>query len=109
MSITVENIFAEVPKSSGQEQFLTLFKSESVKIQRIVSKGYSSPPDFWYDQAEDEWVIVLRGDATLEFEGGELVRMKEGDHVTIPRHVRHRVQQTSAETIWLAVHVPDQR
>ena len=66
MSITVENIFAEVPKSSGQEQFLTLFESESVKIQRIVSKNYSSPADFWYDQADDEWVIVLRGDATLE-------------------------------------------
>lgn len=76
-----------------------------MKIQRIVSKGYSSPPDFWYDQAEDKWVIVLRGDATLEFEGGELARMKEGDHVTIPRHVRHRVQQTSTETIWLAVYV----
>lgn len=108
MSLTVENIFAATPGSSGQEEFLALFENDLVKIERIVSKNHRSPPGFWYDQDEDEWVIVLRGDATLEFEGGELVRMKEGDHVTIPRHVRHRVQQTSAETIWLAVHVGSQ-
>lgn len=105
MSITVENIFAEVPESSGQEQFLALFGNESVKIQRIVSKGHSSTPGFWYDQGEEEWVIVLRGKATLEFEGGDLVSMKEGDYLTIPRRVRHRVQQTDAETIWIAVHI----
>lgn len=105
MVIKVENIFAEIPGSSGQEQFLALFENKSVKIERIVSKNHSSPAGFWYDQDEDEWVIVLRGEATLEFEGGEFVRMKEGDYVMIPRHVRHRVQQTSTETIWLAVHL----
>ena len=105
MSITVENIFAEVPESSGPEQFLALFENDSVKIQRIVSQSYSSPADFWYDQDEDEWVMVVRGKATLEFEGGELVRMQAGDYMTIPRHVKHRVQQTGPETVWLAVHV----
>lgn len=105
MIIKVENISAEIPGSLGEEQFLTLFKSGSVKIERIVSKNHSSPPGFWYDQDEDEWVIVLRGDATLEFERGELVRMKEGDYVAIPRHIRHRVYKTGAETIWLAVHI----
>jgi cupin 2 domain-containing protein len=49
--------------------------------------------------------MVVRGEASLEFEGGELVRMNAGDHVTIPRHVRHRVRKTDPKTIWLAVHV----
>jgi mannose-6-phosphate isomerase-like protein (cupin superfamily) len=49
--------------------------------------------------------LVLRGDATLEFERGDFVRMKEGDYVTIPRHVKHRVHQAGPETIWLAVHI----
>jgi quercetin dioxygenase-like cupin family protein len=31
--------------------------------------------------------------------------MQEGDYVTIPRHVRHRVQQTDPKTIWLAVRI----
>jgi cupin 2 domain-containing protein len=49
--------------------------------------------------------MVMRGEATLEFEEGELVRMTEGDYVTIPRRVKHRVQRTDPNTIWLSVHI----
>jgi cupin 2 domain-containing protein len=105
MTIRVENLFANLPELSRSEQSLSLFENPSVKIERIVSQSHSSPPGSWYDQDEDEWVMVVRGEATLEFEGGQLVRMTEGDHVTIPPHVRHRVHQTGPETIWLAVHV----
>lgn len=105
MTIRVENLFANLPKLFGSEQSISVFENPLIKIQRIFSESYSSPPDFWYDQDDDEWVMVVRGNATLEFEGGELVRMQEGDYVTIPRHVRHRVQQTDPKTIWLAVHV----
>ncbi len=105
MTIRVDNLFANLPELSESEQSLILFENRSIKIQRIVSESYNSPAGFWYDQDEDEWVIVLRGEAILEFEGGELVRMKDGDHVTITRHVRHRVQQTDPKTIWLAVRI----
>lgn len=105
MTLRVENIFADIPKSIGHEHFLTLFENEAVKIERIVSQSHGSPAGFWYDQAEDEWVIVLRGRATLEFEGGELIQMKEGDCLVIPRHVKHRVNQTGPNTIWLTVHI----
>jgi cupin 2 domain-containing protein len=105
VTIRVDNLFANLPELSSSEQFLSLFENPFVKIQRIVSESHSSPPGFWYDQDEDEWVIVVRGKATLEFEGGDLVRMQEGDYVTIPRHVRHRVQQTDSKTIWLAVRI----
>jgi len=105
MTIRVENLFANLPELSGSEHLLSLFENPSVKIERIVSQSYSSPPGFWYDQDEDEWVIVVRGKTALEFEGGELVRMQEGDYLTIPRHVKHRVHQTSPEPIWLAVRI----
>jgi cupin 2 domain-containing protein len=105
VTIRVQNLFANLPELSGSEASLGLFETPSIKIQRIVSQSYSSPPGFWYDQDEDEWVIVVRGEATLEFEAGDLVRMKEGDYVTIPRHVKHRIQQTDPRTIWLAVHI----
>ena len=72
-------------------------------VEQILSGTLDAPAD--YNQRQDEWVVVLRGKATLEFEGGELVRMQEGDYVTIQRHVRHRVQQTDPKTIWLAVHI----
>lgn len=105
MAIRVENIFADLPDSPGQEQLRTLFDNENVCIERIVSQSHSSPSGFWYDQAETEWVIVLRGRAALQFEGGELIEMKEGDHLTIPSHARHRVHQTGPDTVWLAVHI----
>jgi cupin 2 domain-containing protein len=49
--------------------------------------------------------MVLRGRATLEFEGIGLTPMKEGDYLLIPGHVKHRVHDTGPDTVWLAVHI----
>src|SRR4029077_3275504 len=100
MTMRVDNLFANLPELYESEQSLSLFEKPSIKIERIVSQSYSSPAGFWYDQDERGGGIVLRGEAAVEFEGGEIVRMKEGDHVTIARHVRHRVQQTDTKTLW---------
>jgi len=108
MTITACNIFTGASAPAGLEQCLTLFESANVRVERIVSNTHRSPAGFWYDQPEDEWVMILRGQATLEFAGGESVAMRAGDHVTITSHVRHRVSETDAETIWLAVHVKPQ-
>jgi cupin 2 domain-containing protein len=105
MAVHVNNIFTDITAPLGQEQITTLRQSASVKIERIVSQLHCSPPGFWYDQADDEWVIVLRGHATLEFLEGEPVDLKEGDFVTIPRRVKHRIQRTDSQTVWLAVKI----
>lgn len=107
MTINVANIYDGTATVVDGEQFLTLFENGGVKIERIISQSYKSPKDFWYDQCECEWVTVLRGAATLEFEDGRLVEMKEGDYVMIPSHAKHRVFQTGPETVWLAVHVKE--
>ena len=72
-----------------------------------MSTGQASPPGFWYDQDLDEWVVVLKGRARLEFESQEgLIEMSAGDWISIPAHERHRVAWTSSDepTVWLAVH-----
>jgi len=104
MTISVKNIFARLPANSAGEELITLLENSSLTIERIVSRSQASPEGFWYDQTGDEWVLVLRGEACLEFASGERVEMKTGDYLTIPRHVKHRVGRTSPETIWLAVH-----
>ena len=73
----------------------------------IFSKGHASPENFWYDQAQNEWLIVLKGHARLRFaEEDQAVEMKRGDYINIPAHCKHRVEWTdpNEETIWLAVH-----
>ena len=101
------NIFTGIKISAGEDRFQTLLETASVKIERIVSDSHQSPAGFWYDQSETEWVIVLRGEATLELEGGEFVELKTGDYVTIPCRLKHRIHRTSPQTVWLAVHISD--
>ncbi len=105
MTAPVKNVYTDLGAAAAGENFSTLWQNSSVKIERILSHSHNSPAGFWYDQDEDEWAIVLRGNAVLEFADGEIVELKEGDYLVIPRHVRHRVAQTGAETLWLTVHV----
>lgn len=105
MTIQIENILHGTGGAPGTEDFLNLLESGKVKIQRIVSHASATPENEWYDQAHSEWVLVIRGRAVLEFEGGPRVDLKEGDYLTLPPRVRHRVHETGPETIWLVVHV----
>lgn len=109
MKASLRNIYAGARPASGAEILETLFEARAVRIERIASHASSSPEGFWYDQDQDEWILLLRGAAVLEFADGELIEMREGDCLMIPRHVRHRVRETSRETIWLAVHVKESK
>ncbi|HEU4579190.1 MAG TPA: cupin domain-containing protein [Polyangiaceae bacterium] len=90
---------------AAEEQLTELVRRGPVRIERIVSHGHCSAPGFWYDQAENEWVLVVRGAARLEYDGGETLALNAGDCVEIPSHQRHRVAWTDPErqTVWLAV------
>jgi len=106
--IAAGNLFADLPASLPEEQFDTLLARLGLRIERIVSMGQASPPGFWYDQPQDEWVCVIAGSASLLIDGELEPRlMKAGDWIEIPAHVRHRVDWTDAAqaTIWLAVHI----
>ncbi|CAK0746986.1 cupin 2 domain-containing protein [Gammaproteobacteria bacterium] len=98
------NLFA-VPAKLSEELFQTILGGPNFRIERIISHGHVSPEEFWYDQEEQEWVVLLRGAARLRFED-TLVEMKPGDFLNIPAHQRHRVEWTTPDepTIWLAVY-----
>jgi cupin 2 domain-containing protein len=104
------NLLSQLPSKLPTELVETVVKSKHVRIERIVSTGHASPKGFWYDQDEAEWVVVLRGEAKLLFEGEpQPVHLKPGDHATIPAHERHRVEWTTPKepTVWLAVFYGD--
>jgi cupin 2 domain-containing protein len=94
-----------IPNESKEEIFETIVKNENVKIERIISYGQTSPENFWYDQAEDEFVLVLEGEAGVEYESGFSCTLKKGDSLYIDAHQKHRVTHTSNPTIWLAVFI----
>jgi cupin 2 domain-containing protein len=99
------NLFADLPSGADAEQFLDLLSRPALRIERIVSNGQASPPGFWYDQPQAEWVLVLQGEARLAFEDEpEPRRLQAGDYVDIAPHRRHRVESTATPTLWLAVH-----
>jgi len=104
------NLFADLHSEFPDELIETLLQAETVRIERIVSRGHASPPNFWYDQPENEWVVVLRGAARLRFED-DVIELARGDSVSIPAHKRHRVDWTTPDepTVWLAVFYEDRR
>lgn len=93
----------------GGEVFEDLLRCGKLRIERIVSRGDATPPGEWYDQAQDEWVLVVAGEGEIEFEDGgahQSIILGPGDWVRIPAGLRHRVLRTANPTVWLAVWLP---
>ncbi|MBV8740117.1 MAG: cupin domain-containing protein [Alphaproteobacteria bacterium] len=100
------NLFSTLPDASKAEAVEILLARPGIRIERIVSLGQASPPGFWYDQEESEWIVLLSGAAQLRFENESQARqLTPGDCLNIAPHRRHRVEWTdpTAPTIWLAV------
>lgn len=104
--MNIGNIFESIPSEIKAEIFEPIAQSGTVKIERIISHGHRSPATGWYDQNQNEWVMVVQGAAKIEFEGGESVTLEAGSYLNIPAHTKHQVAWTTTEmeTIWLAVH-----
>lgn len=101
------NLFANLPERRTEEEVTSLVEFPGARIERIVSTGQASPPGFWYDQEQFEWVALLKGSAGVVFEGEDTPRiLRPGDHVEIPARRRHRVEWTdpTEPTVWLALH-----
>lgn len=99
------NIFDNLPSELPDEQVLDLLNQPRLRIERIVSKGHSSPQTGWYEQDEDEWVLLLKGTGHLIFVDGQELTLKQGDCLYIPVHRLHKVSHPHPDevTIWLAI------
>lgn len=103
---SVYNVLADLPEVLPEEVVQLLTRGGDCRLERIVSRGHASPPGFWYDQDEAEWVVVLRGAARLRFADVDAeILLGPGDAVDIPAHRRHRVEWTTPDepTVWLAL------
>lgn len=96
------NFFNTSTPPKGQEVLTTLLQHQNVTINRIVSNALEE--GVWYDQDEDEWLLLLEGTARLEVDGDEK-RLEKGDMLFIGAHTKHQLLGTSADALWLTVHI----
>jgi cupin 2 domain-containing protein len=104
------NVFDALPGPRAGEAFDVLLARPGLRIERIVSRAHASPPGFWYDQPQAEWVMLVAGAARLRFEDEPAPRsLNPGDCLDIAAHRRHRVEWTQPDepTVWIAVHYGD--
>lgn len=109
MTTRAGHLLADLPPPGPQEHTADLLARPGVRIERIVSHGQASRDGVWYDQSEDEWVMVVSGAARLRLEDEDADRVLDpGAWVYLPAHTRHRVTWTDPErdTVWLAVWLP---
>jgi cupin 2 domain-containing protein len=101
LPLPIASFFSAENAEPGQERFDTLYRNDSVTIERIVSSGQQ--PIGRYCQTHDEWVLLVRGTATLRIDG-EIAHINAGDYLTLHANVPHEVIKTSENALWLAVH-----
>ena len=98
----------EIPENlpEGGERSEILLTAGGILIERIISRGHSTEEGKWYDQERDEWVLVLRGEATLAYEDRTEVHLSVGQSLLLPAHRKHRVVTTSSDPpcLWLCIH-----
>ncbi len=103
----IRNLYKTEGLAIGDEEFMeTIFIGRQFRIERIVSRGHTTTADQWYEQPQDEWVLLATGSASLEIENNCLLHLCAGDYLMLPAGLRHRVTYTSKlnPCVWLAIH-----
>ena len=95
------NIY-DINTPKNAETFTTLLEHKNIKINSIVSSDIIEAIE--YVQAEDEWLVLLEGEATLLINNEEKTLYK-GDTLFIAAKVPHTILKTQDGTVWLTVHI----
>lgn len=96
------NLFEDCSPPRAGERVDVLLTQRNLVVERIVSSADLSPRQ--YVQPQDEWVVLVRGEAKMEV-AGEIVALKCGDYLFLPSGTVHSVKSTSEGALWLAVHL----
>ena len=100
--MTPANLFANAAPPQEGERFESLLSHKGLVVERIVSSSKIASQE--YVQEQDEWVVLLQGEATLDVDG-QTVQLRSGDYLFLPSRTPHTVQRVSDGALWLAVHL----
>lgn len=96
------NVYANATPPQEGERFEALLSHKGLLVERIVSSSKIAAQE--YVQEQDEWVVLLQGEAVLDVDG-ESVQLKSGDYLFLPSLTPHTVLSVSDGALWLAVHL----
>src|SRR5262245_11784786 len=96
------NLFNDAAPPRESERVDALLTHRNLVIERIISSADFASRE--YVQSQDEWVVLLKGEAILQI-GGQRVSLAAGDYVFLPARTPHTVEQASSGALWLAVHL----
>jgi cupin 2 domain-containing protein len=99
------NIYENIPGWFPDEKTDVLYENPDCRIERVLSYGQATPEGKWYDQEEQEWIVLLEGTAKLLMFPDEEIFMRKGDTFFIEARRRHRVVFTSENPacVWLCI------
>lgn len=105
--VKVENLLTRLPAAKRTEAFTELLARPGIRVERIVSRGQSTPGDAPMVQDVDEWVLLLEGAAGMRIEDSTEVKLGPGDYLLIAAGQKHWVTWTAENraTVWLALHL----
>jgi cupin 2 domain-containing protein len=102
----IGNLFADASPPLEGEHFETLLAHKNFVVERILSSARVVSNE--YVQSQDEWVVLLRGEAILDV-AGKNIELKSGDYLFLPSKTPHTVLSVSEGALWLAIHMHEQR
>lgn len=104
--VKVQNLLTGLPAAKRAEAFTELLARPGIRVERIVSRGQSTPEDAPMVQERDEWVLLLEGAAGMRIEDSDTFALNPGDHLLIEAGRKHWVCWTASDrpTVWLALH-----
>jgi len=103
--MNIKNIYNIDNADKSEEVIKEILSTDNFRIEKISSFGQATPNGEWYDQANDEWVVLLKGSAIILFQTkNESVNLNEGDYLIIKKHLKHRVEYVSNDALWLCIH-----
>lgn len=107
MMLTHKNLFDDLRWTPIAEPRIdALWRTDQLRIGRIVTWGHSTPPGEWCTSDTDEWIVVISGAACVRTAGSDQdVDLGPGDWLLLPAGTRHRVEWTDPDraTMWLAI------
>lgn len=97
----IGNLFLKADPPQQGEYFKTLLQQQGILIELILSSSQIEPQE--YIQEQDEWVVLLQGEAVLDI-AGETIRLRAGNYIFLAAQTPHTVLAVSQGALWLAIH-----